>query len=268
MPGLAEKVKAAEAQLATLRREHETLAEKKPKKEARARGEGSVYQTSYRDRKTGEKMLTANYYIRYRLPNGKRVREALDTTSRDEASRILRKRLDDRDAGRPAGPRIDKTTLSEVLAGLLTDYRTNGRKSVKRVEDSVAHLEDFLGKNARARTVDEVRIGEYVAHRQGEKTANGTINRELTALKRAFRLAHLERAGVPRSTAMARVGHKTESVYRRYAITDAAMQREARRSSRATPRARRRRPGRSSRSPRRRRRGPGDEARGVAFGSS
>ena len=31
---------------------------------------------------------------------------------------------------------------------------------------------------------------------------------------------NLERAGVPRSVAMRMVGHKTESVYRRYAITD------------------------------------------------
>ncbi len=38
---------------------------------------------------------------------------------------------------------------------------------------------------------------------------------------------NLERAGVPRSTAMAMVGHKTESIYRRYAIVDSAMQREA-----------------------------------------
>jgi integrase len=30
----------------------------------------------------------------------------------------------------------------------------------------------------------------------------------------------LERSGVPRSTAMAMVGHKTESIYRRYAIVD------------------------------------------------
>jgi hypothetical protein len=37
---------------------------------------------------------------------------------------------------------------------------------------------------------------------------------------------NLERAGVPRSTAMAMVGHKTESIYRRYAICDEGMLRE------------------------------------------
>ena len=37
---------------------------------------------------------------------------------------------------------------------------------------------------------------------------------------------NLERASVPRSTAMAMVGHKTESIYRRYAIVDDAMHRE------------------------------------------
>jgi hypothetical protein len=37
---------------------------------------------------------------------------------------------------------------------------------------------------------------------------------------------NLERAGVPRSTAMRIVGHKTESIYRRYAIVDEAMMRE------------------------------------------
>lgn len=38
---------------------------------------------------------------------------------------------------------------------------------------------------------------------------------------------NLEMAGVPRSAAMAAVGHKTEAIYRRYAIVDAAMLRAA-----------------------------------------
>ena len=36
----------------------------------------------------------------------------------------------------------------------------------------------------------------------------------------------LERSGVPRSVAMSMVGHKTEAIYRRYAIVDEAMLRE------------------------------------------
>ena len=36
-----------------------------------------------------------------------------------------------------------------------------------------------------------------------------------------------ERAGVQRSVAMSIVGHKTESIYRRYSIVDETMQREA-----------------------------------------
>jgi integrase len=38
---------------------------------------------------------------------------------------------------------------------------------------------------------------------------------------------NLERAGVPRSAAMRMTGHKTEAVYRRYAITDSVMLQEA-----------------------------------------
>src|SRR5207245_2028858 len=37
--------------------------------------------------------------------------------------------------------------------------------------------------------IDEERIDRYVAERKAQEAANGTINRELTTLKRAFRLA-------------------------------------------------------------------------------
>ena len=38
---------------------------------------------------------------------------------------------------------------------------------------------------------------------------------------------NLDRAGVPRSAAMAMVGHPTESIYRRYAIADEGMLKES-----------------------------------------
>jgi hypothetical protein len=38
---------------------------------------------------------------------------------------------------------------------------------------------------------------------------------------------NLERDGVPRSAAMAMVGHKTEAIYRRYAIVDSGALRDA-----------------------------------------
>jgi integrase len=165
---------------------------------ARARGTGNVYQPSYKDRATGEKRLSPYFHIRYRV-NGRQKRERTECTNQRAAESILRKRLEDVEAGRPTGPAIERTTLADVLGrrdehgqvvgGLLVDYFTNKRKSLPRVEDSIQHLKAFLGEHARARSIDEQRIAEYVAHRLTEGAANGTINRELTALKRGFRLA-------------------------------------------------------------------------------
>lgn len=57
---------------------------------------------------------------------------------------------------------------------------------------------------------------------QGRRLPSTLVRDMRRSAVRAF-----ERAGVPRSVAMSIVGHKTESIYRRYAIVDEAMQREA-----------------------------------------
>src|SRR5437867_8452165 len=110
--------------------------------------------------------------------------------------------------------------------------------------------------------IDEERIDRYVAERKAQEAANGTIKRKqgriipwifhrrgepigqiqknwnkataAAGLKgriphdlRRTAVRNLERAGVPRSAAMKLVGHKTESICRRYAITDEAMLQEA-----------------------------------------
>lgn len=80
-------------------------------------------------------------------------------------------------------------------------------------------------------------IVPWVFHRDGKQmrdlratwlracAAAGAPGRYLHDFRRTA-VRNLERAAVPRSTAMAMVGHKTESIYRRYAITDDAMLRE------------------------------------------
>ena len=82
------------------------------------------------------------------------------------------------------------------------------------------------------------RIVALVFHRDGERIksfrrawisackAPGVPGRILHDFRRTA-VRNLERAGIPRSAAMAMVGHKTESIYRRYAIVDAGVLRDA-----------------------------------------
>jgi integrase len=93
---------------------------------------------------------------------------------------------------------------------------------------------------ARTREIEKAtgQIIPWLFHRDGQPIKS--FRRAwLTACKRAGvpgRIPHdfrrtaarnLERAGVPRSAAMKMVGHKTESIYRRYTIADEGMLREA-----------------------------------------
>lgn len=82
------------------------------------------------------------------------------------------------------------------------------------------------------------RLVPLVFHRAGERirTFRGAWATACEAAHVPGRILHdfrrtavrnLERASVPRSAAMAMVGHKTEAIYRRYAIVDAGVLREA-----------------------------------------
>lgn len=69
-------------------------------------------------------------------------------------------------------------------------------------------------------------IGEF---RKTWKTAcrKAGVPRRIPHDFRRTAVRNLERAGVPRSVAMKMIGHRTESIYRRYAIVDEGMLREA-----------------------------------------
>jgi integrase len=89
-------------------------------------------------------------------------------------------------------PDADQTRFDDLVTLLLDEYRANARKSLERVKAAVDHLNGFF-TGWRAQAISTDRVLAYVRHRQQQQAANATINRELAALKRMFRLG--ERAG-------------------------------------------------------------------------
>ena len=163
-----------------------------PLQPRRARGDGSIFQKRYTDKKTGKTKKTSMLYMKFYI-GGKPTVEPTGTTKHAEAKKILRRKLGEIASGRYIPADVDKTTFGQIKDMLLDHYRANERKSLDRVEDAVAHLESFFGLSRRVRDIAADRITAYIAARRKEDAANATINRELAALKLMLRLG--ERAG-------------------------------------------------------------------------
>jgi integrase len=83
---------------------------------------------------------------------------------------------------------MEKIKVSELAEDFLQDYRINGLKSLDDAEARWRlHLQNWFG-HLRAAYVGTDSIRGYIEQRQQEGASNGTINRELAALKRMFSL--------------------------------------------------------------------------------
>ena len=156
----------------------------------RERGSGSLFRETYRDKKTGQLKVCRTWTMKLWV-GGKPLKRSSGTTSRAVAN----KKLEQWKAQVRQGiyvPDADQTRFEDLAALLINEYRANARKSLDRVEDAVGHLAAFF-KGCRAQAISTDRILAYVRQRQEQEAANATINRELAALKRMFRLG--ERAG-------------------------------------------------------------------------
>lgn len=104
------------------------------------------------------------------------------------ATSLLKLREGEIGQGRIPTLRAERTTFEELADLFLQDYQINGRKTLQRAEELTARLRKTFGR-FRACRITSKHILDYIARRQSERLANGTINRELAALKRMFRLA-------------------------------------------------------------------------------
>jgi integrase len=105
-----------------------------------------------------------------------------------KAEHMLKTRLAEINQGTFMGPQLERTKVDELAVMFVRDYRINGRKSLEDAETRWnRHLKPFFG-SMRAVDVTSEQLARYVDKRQQEDAANATINRELAALKRMFRL--------------------------------------------------------------------------------
>jgi len=141
-----------------------------------------------KNRGTGEIFRRGNiWWISYHVA-GKRFRESSKSDLRKKAVKLLRLRTGWVAQGHQPMPDTSRTTFEDLKDGLLDDYRMNRRKSLDRAEISMANLGERFG-HWKAENITSDAITKYAVERQRQGRKNATINRELAALARSFRLA-------------------------------------------------------------------------------
>ena len=108
--------------------------------------------------------------------------------NKQEAKEFLKQRLAEIATGNFYGPVVERITVAELADDFLRDYRINERKCL---DDVVArwnlHLEPFFGAMKASEVTSDL-VARYVDSRRLEKASNATVNREMAALKRMFRI--------------------------------------------------------------------------------
>lgn len=122
--------------------------------------------------------------------HGRRVRRSSGSEKKSDAHTLRRKLLRELAGGR--NPDAERTTFENLATMLVDDYRANGRASLPRAQQAIAHLREPFG-NDRAYAITADRVSEYIATRLDDGAARGTVQKELAALGRMFTLA--DRAG-------------------------------------------------------------------------
>ncbi len=132
------------------------------------------------------------WWIRYHH-RGEEYRESTRSERLLDAQRLLKDRWKQIGRGRFIGPQEEKILVNDLLDMLVTSYEQNGRRSTGTLRGRIEPLRVAFGA-WRAVDVKGTAIVQYKTDRLTAQTRRGTVvavatlNRELAALKRAFRI--------------------------------------------------------------------------------
>jgi integrase len=143
------------------------------------RGQGRIYER-------GGRFWIAYYH------RGRQIRESvLKVTGKNTqraAETLLRERTRDAGTARFVGPVAERVAFDDLASLYLTDYRLNRRRSLRDAERNIRTLGTVFGLD-RALDITAERIQLYTERRLADRVQPATVNRELAALRRVFRLA-------------------------------------------------------------------------------
>jgi integrase len=131
----------------------------------------------------------SSFRVRYTDADGIRHWETHPT--REAAETALAQKLLEIQQGLQVSSRPNTVLFKELAKDVVTDYQVNGFTSVDDIEARFrVHILPVF-QNKRAAQITTAQLKQYILIRQAEtpKPANGTINRELEAIRHTFKLA-------------------------------------------------------------------------------
>ena len=135
------------------------------------------------------------YWIKYRR-NGRSYYESAHLRVSDEnrkaAARLLKEREGDIAKGVPITSKVGQLRWEEAIADLINHHKMN-KRDTKKLEARIANHLTPVFRKRRLSDIATSDLTAYAVKRQAEKASNGTINRELALVRRAYTLAR--RAG-------------------------------------------------------------------------
>jgi len=137
------------------------------------------------------------FWLKWYDASGVPHRESTRSTEEAATKRLLNDRLATVARGEPVAPNAARVRVGDLLDDLVNDYKVNGQ-ALRAISPNVARLRAHFGRQ-RAIDVTTADLRAYIAqHQRGadnpEGLSNGTLNRDLSALRRAYTLA---RQGTP-----------------------------------------------------------------------
>lgn len=147
---------------------------------------GSIYKKKWKN-KDGVTVEGRIFWIQY-YRNGRACRESSGSAKESDAKRLLKLREGDVARGVPITPKVGRIRFKELAEDVVNDYKINGKRSLPHLKVRLKlHILPYFG-HLRAASIGTEQLRRYIVTRQDEGAEQGTINRELTVIRRCFSL--------------------------------------------------------------------------------